>query len=300
MAWGLKAVARRRNDALSRVGWEQLEVMLAAYYRGEGYVVQHVGTGGSKRRFDGGIDLKLRKDDAYVLVQCKHWNAYQVTHNAVHELLGLMINECATGAVLVTSGEFTPAAIEAATRHGHVRLIDGEALRELLGPLPDDAVNDASDELPRAAPMPATVQTDAAKDQERWLEEASRAMRGPVRAPFVREPERESGWPFWLRCVVAGMVLWFGWHMLHAPRHRTDGTRRALPVAQTQPPMQTSAAQAAVARVAEREPPAVPSMPPIAPVVQIHRSTAAEIREDQRKADAAIKVIEATTPEMRH
>src|SRR5690606_22588820 len=139
MAWGLKSVRNRRDDALSRIGWDRLESLLAEHYRQEGYQVEHVGTGGSgrRRRFDGGIDLKLRKDDAYVLVQSKHWNVYQVTHNAVHELLGLMVNEGATGAILVTSGEFTRAAIEAATRHGHVQLVDGDGLRAMLGPVPE-------------------------------------------------------------------------------------------------------------------------------------------------------------------
>src|SRR5690349_11198785 len=99
---GLKNVKHRRDDALSRISWDRLEHMLAEHYRREGYGVEHVGTGGSGRKFDGGIDLKLRKDDEYILVQSKHWNAYQVTHNPVHELLGVMINEGATGAILVT------------------------------------------------------------------------------------------------------------------------------------------------------------------------------------------------------
>ena len=75
---GLKNVRNRRADALTKVGWDQLEVLLADYYRAQGYRVDHCGTGGTHARFDGGIDLKLRKDDAYVLVQCKHWNAKQV------------------------------------------------------------------------------------------------------------------------------------------------------------------------------------------------------------------------------
>jgi restriction system protein len=82
--YGLKRVSQRRNDALSRVGWEQLESMLANFYRGQGYQVEEVGTGATGAKFDGGIDLKLRKDNEYILVQCKHWNAMKVTHNAVH------------------------------------------------------------------------------------------------------------------------------------------------------------------------------------------------------------------------
>ena len=130
---GLKNVRNRRDDTLARVGWDRLEAMLADYYRGQGWQVEHVGTGAG-RTFDGGIDLKLRRDNEYVLVQSKHWNAKQVTHNAVHELLGIKINENATGAIVVTSGEFTQAALQAATRQNHVQLIDGDALRVMLGP----------------------------------------------------------------------------------------------------------------------------------------------------------------------
>jgi len=67
--YGLKNVRNRQTDPLSRVGWEQLESLLAIYYRGQGYRVDHVGTGASGTRFDGGIDLKLHKDDAYIVVQ---------------------------------------------------------------------------------------------------------------------------------------------------------------------------------------------------------------------------------------
>ncbi len=62
------------------------KALLADHYRGQGWQVEHVGTGGSGARFEGGIDLKLRRSNEYVLDQCKHWNARQMPHNAVHEL----------------------------------------------------------------------------------------------------------------------------------------------------------------------------------------------------------------------
>jgi len=70
--------------------------------------------------------------------EIKRWTANQVPHNDVHELIGLMVNHSATGAILVTSGEFTRYAIESANKHGHVQLIDGARLREMLGPLPQE------------------------------------------------------------------------------------------------------------------------------------------------------------------
>jgi len=60
-------------------------------------------------------------------------------HNEVHQLLGIMVNEGATGAILVSSGEFTAAARQAADKLGHVTLVDGDALREMIGPLPEQA-----------------------------------------------------------------------------------------------------------------------------------------------------------------
>lgn len=134
MARGLKPVKARRDDALAREAWDRLESLLCDYYRRQGYDVEHCGTGGRSTRFDGGVDLRLRRGLETIVVQCKHWNAYQVPHNDVHQLLGIMVNEGASGAILVTSGEFTKAAIEAAGRHGHVELVDGDDLREMLGP----------------------------------------------------------------------------------------------------------------------------------------------------------------------
>ena len=147
---GLKNVRNRRDDALARVSWDRLESMLADYYRGQGWQVEHVGTGAGRNRFDGGIDLRLRRGDEYVLVQSKHWNAKQVTHNAVHELLGIKVNENATGAIVVTSGEFTSAALQAATRQNHVELIDGDALRIMLGPQLDTLATTEPPPLPGA------------------------------------------------------------------------------------------------------------------------------------------------------
>ena len=77
MRQGLKRVAHRRDDALTGVRWDRLEHLLAAYYREAGYQVKHVGTGATAGRFDGGVDLELRREGRLLLVQVKHWNACQ-------------------------------------------------------------------------------------------------------------------------------------------------------------------------------------------------------------------------------
>lgn len=122
----------RWNDALSRVDATRFETLIADHYRAEGWSVDHVGAGATARSGDGGIDLKLRHGDAYVVVQCKRWEVGQVTHNTVHELIGVMMTQRATGAVVVTSGEFTQAALEAARRESRIQLVDGVMVREWI------------------------------------------------------------------------------------------------------------------------------------------------------------------------
>ena len=65
----LKNVGHRHDDALSRIGWDELERLLAAYYREVGWWVEHAGTGGTGAKFDGGVDLRIRRDTQIVLVQ---------------------------------------------------------------------------------------------------------------------------------------------------------------------------------------------------------------------------------------
>ena len=260
---GLKNVRRRRDDALSRIDWQALERLLAAYYRDLGWWVEHSGTGAGASRFDGGVDLRLRRDAEVVLVQCKHWNAKQVTHNAVHELLGVMVNERATGAILISSGEFTNAAIAAAQRNGLVKLIDGDALRGMLGVLPDSPdANDPFVEASAVAPLPARAQPQrAGRGSDGWL------------------------WLIALICAI-GFVL--------VVREMLD---RTADTAGEPPPESASAPRPVIilhepravdAAPVDAAPAAAPPQPP----------TEAEIRESQRKADEAMRIIEETTPEM--
>jgi restriction system protein len=258
---GLKNVKHRHDDALSRVGWADLERLLAGYYREIGWWVEHAGTGGTGAKFDGGVDLRIRRDAQIVLVQCKHWNVKQVTHNAVHELLGVMVNQGATGAILVSSGEFTRAAIEAAQRHGHVKLIDGVTLRGMLGPL--------SEGEPASAPMSVSVS---------------------VSAPGVHTARTRAlantNALFWLAALICA-VAFIG--IVCAMLDRTADTAGKLPPA-------AESAKIVQPTIVVYEPQPVVSEPIATPLPL--PPTEAEIRESQRKADEAMRLIEGSTPEM--
>lgn len=157
MSTGFKPVSYRHDDALSRVSWEAFEHFIADHYRGQGFTVEHVGTGAGTNRTDGGIDIKLFRDQEIILVQCKHWTCWKVPHNDVHQLIGVMHTAGATGAIVITSGEFTNAAIEAAAKFRHIRLIDGKTVRAMLGPIDEPESPPASMETMPAWTPDTTV-----------------------------------------------------------------------------------------------------------------------------------------------
>lgn len=306
---GLKNVRRRHADALTQVRWDRLEALLADHYRAQGYAVDHCGTGNTRSRFDGGIDLKLRRDDAYILVQCKHWNAKQVPHNDVHQLIGLMVNEGATGAILVTSGEFTRAAVEAAAKQGHVQLVDGDDLRGMLGPLPDADTDRMV--VPRASGRPAPLAHRAAATVgerllsalEDRIRHGSGAGRGRRRGGSVLA-NAGLNWLLGKFIFAALMVLVFGLALqsVFATLLQPARPGAAVPGASSQmlpaPSVQRGQAALPMPAPAQSGYGVVADDADRGPINMRREQTAAEIRESQRKADEAMRVLAPTTPEM--
>ena len=267
-----KAVSQRYSDELARVSWQDFERLLASYYTGQGYRVEHVGTAGSGARFDGGIDLKLHRGTHYIVVQCKHWNVQQVTHNAVHELLGVMLTEQATGAIVVTSGEFTKAAQAAAAKEPRIQLIDGAALRPMLGVLvgafapgqSDDAIFGDLDTFRHVSTSPAGY-----RPRRRRYSRAHNPLPGLALAIIA--------------ALIASYVI----------RHAIANFAQ-----RTSAPPSASTPLAPPARL--------PVVAPLVPAVGQTRqatsqrvpATDAELREWKRKNAESMKILEKTTPEM--
>lgn len=307
--YGLKNVRHRRTDALAQVGWDQLETMLAVYYLGQGYRVDHVGTGASGSRFDGGIDLKLYKDNAYIVVQSKHWNAKQVTHNAVHELIGVMVTQGATGAILVTSGEFSRYAIESAAKQGHVQLVDGDDLREMLGPLPEVAPT----AFPVGGGRSSAARGIAAHIGERLLGAAEDRIRGGGRGQrrrgVVGDAMAAGLGILLLKLVFALIIFWVmtsqiqsvvrGLQSVPRGNQAAASQRNALPVPGTVPAagvLQSIQSQRSAGDGVIDHGSGVGGQQAGMPA--FHAPTAAERRESKRQADEAMRILEASTPEM--
>lgn len=282
---GLKRVRNRHDDALARVDWQQLEHLLADHYRTEGYEVDHVGTGGRGSRFDGGVDLVLRRGSEHVLVQVKHWNARQVPHNAVHELLGLKLTHGATDVVLVSSGEFTARAIEVAGPH--VRLIDGLALRAMLG-------EEVLSRLPAPAPVPGVLPADSAAPDDASKPDAtdlSHLAFKPRHRPRVSRG-RALLWTVSAALLVLFVVIV---RALLAQTAWSAGSSATAPARSSTRVDQVTQSTPDLGGSDQRDtPPTAPdSRPSLEPPM-----TDAELREWTRRNAESMRVIEASTPEM--
>ena len=275
-----KKVSQRYSDALTQISWQHFERLLATYYAGQGYRVEHVGTGASGMHFDGGIDLKLYRDDQYLIVQCKHWNVLQVTHNPVHELLGVMLTQHATGAIVITSGEFTRAAKEAAAKESRVTLIDGAALREMLGPI---AGIFAPGKVAGAGASGDGVFESAAANPAKYR--ASRHRRFRPRNPL----------PGMVFAIVAGFIVYaVAMHTVKKgllPKAAGPSPSGIALFPASANPALRAFVTAPIATLAADP---VPATQP--PKYQVTHMTAAEQRDWQRRNDESMKILEKTTP----
>lgn len=119
--------AQTTIDSIRGLSWQDFEQLVGEAYRRQGYRVVNRGGVGA----DGGIDLELRAKDKTLVVQCKRWKTRTVGVELVRELYGAMVGEEAHGAIFVTSGRYTPDAIDFA-RDKPIKLVDGRELIELL------------------------------------------------------------------------------------------------------------------------------------------------------------------------
>ncbi|MBP6750929.1 MAG: restriction endonuclease [Xanthomonadaceae bacterium] len=273
----------RSPDAPVRIGRAEFERLLAEHYREQGWQVERCA---NAQGIDRGIDFKLRRQQEYVLVHCKHWNALEAPQHDVNGLIAAMAAESATGAILICGGEFSPEARIAAQRQARLRLIDGAALREMLGSLP---------ELPRnRATFKASAPPQPASHSAPGRVTASSAA-ASSRAARSSSPMQIGGGLVFLGLLIAAAIFVYG-VMNQAP---------SPPPIVVAPPTPAPATTAVADSAAEATPPPKPTIevpgvddaPPNDPA-QTPTSAEAEAREAQRRAEEAMKVIESNTPEI--
>ncbi len=107
----------------------QFESAVAEAFRAQGYEPIKVARGEPMARAG---ELVLRRDRMSYLVDCRHRHAGKVGVDAVQSLQRAMAARGAAGGFMLTGGRFSREAIAFAASC-NIRLVDGPALREMLG-----------------------------------------------------------------------------------------------------------------------------------------------------------------------
>jgi restriction system protein len=100
------------SDRLSDMNWRKFEGLTAEYFERRGYVVQ-IGKG----RNDGGIDVRVWSPQSdpgappVQLIQCKRTKA-KIDKVLIKSLWADVVNENASGGIIVTTSSFSPGARE--------------------------------------------------------------------------------------------------------------------------------------------------------------------------------------------
>lgn len=119
--------AQTSLDSLRTMNWREFEMLVGEAFRQQGYKIEETGLGGA----DGGVDLRLSKDDKTTLVQCKQWRNQRVDVKVIREMYGLLAHHHAHSVKIVSVGDFTDDAQRFA-QGKPIDLIHGEALLELV------------------------------------------------------------------------------------------------------------------------------------------------------------------------
>jgi restriction system protein len=129
------------HETVNELSWQDFEFLLSEWFKKQGFNTDLTGGGGA----DGGVDIRLHKQNELYLVQCKHYKAWKVSVQVVRELFGVMAAENAVGGYVVTSGKFTRDAI-AFAEGKNITLIDGNRLEEILDSTETIKTKDANKE----------------------------------------------------------------------------------------------------------------------------------------------------------
>lgn len=127
------APAAWSSEALRMLEWKRFELLCARYYEAVGFTTATLAAGP-----DGGIDVKLFKVDPekpLAIVQCKAWNTHPVGVKEVRELLGVMVHEGVGRGIFVTTGTYTPDALQFGAANP-IQLLDGDAFVKKILDLP--------------------------------------------------------------------------------------------------------------------------------------------------------------------
>lgn len=123
---------------LRAIDWYQFEKLVALLFRAQGFEVTHHGGA----REDDGADLVLTRDSKTTIIQCKHWQQWQISKDTVREMMGTRQHWNADRCILVSLNGLTQPAAQLASMHQIETVDETELVRWLKSlrgtPLWDD------------------------------------------------------------------------------------------------------------------------------------------------------------------
>jgi restriction system protein len=162
------------NVSLDDLSWSQFEGYLAEYFRRRRFSVTY--RGGALA--DGGVDLVLDDSSGRRIVQAKHWKRRSVGVETLRALWGVLGDEGAQGAIVVTSGRFTGDAVRFAEGK-QLELIGREQLIRLIGEVKGSAAPSLPGSGRSVAPDAASTPRETCPQCGRGVLERKLAQRGP-------------------------------------------------------------------------------------------------------------------------
>jgi restriction system protein len=112
--------------SIKALSWKEFEELVAEAYRRQGFRVIENGFGP-----DGGVDVKLKKDNQMTLVQCKQWKSKNVGVVVIREMFGVLTAENASKVIIICCGGFTRDAASFA-ENKPIELIGGAELLSIV------------------------------------------------------------------------------------------------------------------------------------------------------------------------
>jgi hypothetical protein len=170
------------NDALSRVAWQDFEVLVANHYRDQGYDVLHCGDGQFGRRNSSEVDLRMLKGGKLTLVHCRHESVSRVNASDISRLIATGAEDGAVEVIVVSSADI-PEAARQVGEAGGATLVDGVGVRAMLGERLMDLHPVLSGVDPQHGEAHVVMRSDLPRSRSRraWLPRLPAPVRGRSR-----------------------------------------------------------------------------------------------------------------------
>ncbi|MEO6798297.1 MAG: restriction endonuclease [Candidatus Dormibacter sp.] len=135
VGWRRLLDQQRSGEDIRALPWHEFERFVGAAFAAHGWKVEIVGKPGP----DGGIDIRLQRKKEKAIVQCKQrrWQQGFVGERDVREFVGLITAEKASRGFFVTSGFFSPQAVEFAAKVPKLELVAADDLFRMMGRCPE-------------------------------------------------------------------------------------------------------------------------------------------------------------------